>query len=163
MTRDDVIRGTAKHIRRVGTLLAEFTWEITTRAIHHDMSKWTEKEWPLFEVATPKLASLTYGSEEYKEALESIAPALAHHYANNPHHPEHTGDIRNMSLVDLLEMLADWKAAGERHENGSMAASLKTNKERFSIPHDVHVLLVNTALDRAWISYDDAVQLRMNR
>jgi hypothetical protein len=56
----------------------------------HDASKWSPEEWPAFEEATPKLAGMTYGSDEYKAALASIKPALKHHYAENSHHPEHS-------------------------------------------------------------------------
>lgn len=89
MTRDDVIRSTAAHIRRVGALLVDAAARLTQRAVNHDASKWSPEEWPAFEVATPKLAGLTYGSDEYKAALASIKPALANHYRENSHHPEH--------------------------------------------------------------------------
>ena len=46
-------------------------------------------------------------------------PAIDHHYANNRHHPEHwPNGINDMTLMDLIEMLADWKAATARNKNG---------------------------------------------
>lgn len=154
MTRDDVIRDTAKHIRRVGSLIVNTTHALLQRAVHHDASKWSPAEWPAFEAATPKLAGLTYGSDEYKAALASIKPAIKAHYAANPHHPEyHKEGIAGMSLLDLIEMLADWKAAGERHADGSLSASIDINAERFGIQPQLVQILRNTALEMGWIDH----------
>lgn len=178
MTRDDVIRSTAAHIRRVGELLVEQSAELSRRAVVHDASKWSPEEWPAFEEATPKLAGMTYGSDEYKAALASIRPALKHHYAENSHHPEHfperslcvqcgqseakpctcggprqrdPGGVNSMTLADLLEMLCDWKAAGERHADGSIIRSLEHNRERFQIGPQLMRILENTAKAAGWV------------
>jgi hypothetical protein len=148
MTRDDVMRSTAAHIRRVGELLVQASADLAHRAVHHDASKWSEEEWPAFESATPKLAAMTYGSEEYKAALQEIKPALAHHYGANQHHPEYFGgDWAAMSLLDLIEMLCDWKAASERHEDGSLERSITINQERFGYSDHMRRILWNTAVD----------------
>jgi hypothetical protein len=153
MTRDDVIRSTAAHIRRVGELLVEQSADLARRAVVHDASKWSPEEWPAFEEATPKLAGLTYGSEEYKASLRSIKPAIAHHNANNRHHPEHHPDgVSGMTLADLLEMLCDWKAATERHNDGSIVKSLAHNRERFGISEQLEKILTNTAKAAGWIT-----------
>ena len=153
MTRDDVIRSTASHIRRVGELVADCTHDLTKRAVVHDASKWSAEEWPYFEEATPKLAGLTYGTPEYKASLQSIRPAIDHHNAANAHHPEHHADgINGMSLLDLLEMLCDWKAAGERHaDGGCIVRSLTHNRERFGITPQLEQVLLNTAKQLGWI------------
>lgn len=145
MTRDDVIRSTALHIRRVGVLMGNRISDLAFRVVSHDKSKWSEEEWPAFEAATPQLASLTYGSEEYKQALASIKPALDNHYAENSHHPEHFGNgINGMQLLDLVEMLCDWKAATERHDDGDIRRSLEINAERFGIDPQLKQILSNS-------------------
>lgn len=153
MTRDDVIRSTATHIRRVGSLLAEVVYKLTVRGVVHDASKWSENEWPAFEAATPLLADLTYGTPEYKASLDSIRPAVDHHQAHNTHHPEFyvANGIEGMSLLDLMEMLADWKAAGERNKDGCLMKSLLHNKDRFEISPQLFEILVNTAREMGWI------------
>lgn len=152
MTRDDVIRSTASHIRRVGELLVEQANDLCKRAVAHDASKWSPEEWPAFESATPKLASLTYGSDEYKASLREIKPAVTHHQASNSHHPEfYANGVDGMTLADLMEMLCDWKAAGERHGNGSMAGSLAHNKDRFNIGPQLLSILSNTAAANGWL------------
>ena len=152
MNRDEVIRSTAQHIRRVGELMIREALEIAQRAVHHDATKWSEQEWPLIEKSTPQLSSLTYGTEEYKEALSSIRPALDHHYANNSHHPEfHNQGVNDMTLLDLVEMLCDWKAATERHDDGDIKKSLQHNKERFAISDQLNKILENTCKKNGWI------------
>lgn len=152
MTRDDVIRSTAAHIRRVGELVADATANLTKRAVVHDASKWSEEEWPAFEEATPKLADLVYGSDEYRASLAAIKPAIKHHQGSNSHHPEfYDNGIDGMSLLDLMEMLCDWKAAGERHTTGNIVASLEHNRERFAISDQLYSILMNTAKEMGWI------------
>jgi hypothetical protein len=36
-----------------------------------------------------------------------------------------------MSLLDVIEMLCDWKAAGMRHEDASTEKSIQHNQGRF--------------------------------
>lgn len=129
---------------------------LAQRAVHHDASKWSEEEWPSFEEATPRLAGLKYGSEEYRENLRAIKPAIAHHQANNSHHPEfYPNGIDGMSLLDLVEMLCDWKAAGERSETGSIKASLDHNREKFGMSDQLYNILMNTVREMGWPMVND--------
>ena len=109
---------TLKHISEVRILLAQVIVELQNRITTHDKSKLEAPEKEIFDRVTPKLRTLTYGSPEYHASLEEMGPALDHHYSVNSHHPEHHEDgIHGMSLVDLIEMLADWKAATLRHDD----------------------------------------------
>ena len=73
-----------------------------------------------FDEYTPKLKHSTYGTDEYKGFLAGMGAGLEHHYAHNRHHPEHhAGGVHGMNLVDLIEMLADWKAAGNVTRTGA--------------------------------------------
>lgn len=53
--------------------------------------------------------------------------------------------INAMTLIDLVEMFCDWKAAGLRHEDGNIYRSLEINKERFGIGDQLTQILKNTA------------------
>lgn len=148
----DAMRETAKHIRRVQHLMNEAMVALLVRAAEHDASKWSSEEWPYFAEATSRLRGLTYGSAEYRDSLDSIRPGVEHHTHTNSHHPEcHARGIVGMSLLDLLEMLADWKAAGERHADGSLTKSLTHNAERFEIPDALAAVLRNTAVELGWL------------
>ena len=50
-----------------------------------------------------------------------------------------------MNLIDLCELIADWKAASERHNNGNLIKSIEINAERFQIDDQLKQILLNTA------------------
>lgn len=148
----EAMRETANHIRVVQGRLFEIVGLILNRARHHDKSKWSEEEWPYFADATANLRGLTYGSPEYQKSMDSLRPAIEHHHSKNAHHPEfHPNGILGMSLIDLIEMLADWKAATERHADGDLASSIRFNIDRFKIPPSIANQLWNTATELGWL------------
>lgn len=141
----DSTKDTLLHIKRVNTLLLQFSQELITRAITHDESKLHEPEKPLFDKMTPLLKDLTYGSEAYKKSLAELTPALDHHYAHNRHHPEHyEHGIDDFTLADLVEMFFDWKAASERHTDGNILKSIEINKKRFGLSEQLCKIFKNT-------------------
>jgi len=152
MTDYDSTVDTLKHSRRVAELLAPLAAELVQRGIQHDRSKTEEPELGVFNEYTPKLKHSTYGSDEYKGFLAGMGEGLAHHYSANRHHPEHfTDGIDGMTLVDLLEVLADWKAATERHTDGDLARSLEIQRQRFGIGDQLWRILTNTAGFYGWL------------
>jgi len=135
-----------KHIENVYKILKGASDKLIWRGMHHDVSKLEPPEKEANDIWVPKLENSTYGSEEYKNFLKEMKPALDHHYKLNKHHPEHFKDgILDMTLLDLLEMLADWKAATLRHKDGSLKRSFEINSKRFNIPESLLKILVNTA------------------
>jgi len=139
--------GILKHIFRVRHHIFKVTGELQERAYNHDKSKLSKQELPSFTQFTTKLKGLTYGSYEYNKSLEGLKPALDHHYANNRHHPEFhgTAGINGMNIIDLVEMLCDWKAAGERHnDGGDLKVSIQKSKERFGISDQLEQILYNS-------------------
>jgi hypothetical protein len=148
----DSTQETEAHIKRVVDLLTDCLDNIARRQDAHDVSKLLSPEKECFDEVTGTLKALTYGSDEYRAALARLKPALDHHYAHNSHHPEHyPSGVNGMSLLDLIEMLCDWKAAGERHADGSMERSLRLNRERFKISDQLQDVLINTAAELGWI------------
>lgn len=142
---------TLEHIGKVQARIEEVCNHLTVRAANHDLSKLAEPEKSGFDMLTFKLAELTYGSDEYRAVLKEGKPTIDHHYAHNTHHPEHwTNGIAGMSLLDVIEMLCDWKAASERTKQGSIAASLTHNKERFGISDQLAAILENTVKELGW-------------
>lgn len=153
MSDYDSTLDTLKHSRRVDELLLELVAGILGRVTRHDESKMYPPEKDTFDEYSPKLKESTYGSGEYKGYLAEMQKALEHHYSNNRHHPEHyPNGVAGMTLVDLAEMLADWKAAGERHANGSLAESLRIQKDRFALSDQLLAILENTARASGWMN-----------
>lgn len=135
--------------------------DLVVRRELHDASKLESPEVEIFDEFTPKLQEIEYGSPEYEACRQAMGEALEHHYANNSHHPEHyENGIRGMTLMDLIEMIVDWKAASERHRKPAPAApgrpdaprydnnfarSIEINKERFGYSDELAEILTNTA------------------
>jgi len=164
-----------KHIQTVQRLLGRCIRNLMLRGEVHDASRLESPEAEIFEVATEKLAGLTYGSDEYKAALAEMKPALDHHYANNRHHPEFHARLEcggcfkkfpdgwekccdacgynvwprspcvdKMTLLDLVEMLCDWKAATMRHRDGDIRRSVEINQSRFGYGDELKQIFLNT-------------------
>ena len=116
--------------------------------MRHDDSKWSAEEWPDYEKTIPKFAGVKYGTEEYKDVVSEMRDAVDHHKHVNRHHPEfHPSGVEGMTLMDLLEMLCDWKAAGERTNEGGLLKSLEYNRKRFGIGSQLYQVLYLTAVD----------------
>lgn len=178
------LRLVAEHIYRVQHWMAKASKNLIDRMVKHDESKYSDAERPLV-LGKPRLDKLDYTSEEYKSALEMVKPALEHHYKNNRHHPEHysvwecgacftqyssdigrcpkcfynvwkqDSQIEEMTLFDLLEMLCDWKAAGEMSKDGSITKSIDWGEKRFNIPPALVKVLYNTACEMGWVVKDE--------
>ena len=137
---------TFRHIERVRNLLNLCIQDLLRRGELHDQTKLEPPEVALFAEYTPKLAGCTYGSDEYKQYLAAIKPALDHHYAHCRHHPEHhKNGVNDMNLLDLVEMLCDWKAASERHNDGNIRKSIEINANRFGVSPQLVRIFENTA------------------
>ena len=124
---------------------------LMVRAVEHDASKFCRDEFDTFAMVTPKLRGMTYGSEEYNASLAEMKTCLDHHYSNNTHHPEHhRGGFWDMTLLDWIEMLADWKAATQRHADGDLYRSIDQNAKRFGYDENMIAVLKKTARSMGW-------------
>ena len=86
----------------------------------HDESKYMDIEFEPYRLRF-------YPTEEENEYLKSgdakiqqqqdFETAWTHHYKNNPHHPKYwvqdDGNIKDMELVYIIEMLCDWLSFGD--------------------------------------------------
>jgi len=185
---------TYKHIATVRGFIQQVVKNLISRGEAHDLSKLESPEKEIFDEFTPKLATSTYGSEEYTGYLVAMKPALDHHYRKNSHHPEHyrwrcgvcerrcndaeweiapqgpndsglrycpdccrhgmiyeawlksetDKGLNGMSLLDLVEMLCDWKAATMRHNDGDILRSVEINQKRFGYSDELKSILLNT-------------------
>jgi len=137
---------TLRHIETVRNYLNVCIRELLTRAERHDQSKLESPEMEMFDEWTAKLRTSTYNSPEYLEFRKELKPVLDHHYAHNRHHPEHfKNGIKDMTLIDLVEMLMDWKASSMRHNDGNILKSIEVNQERFEYSDELRRILENTA------------------
>jgi hypothetical protein len=114
-------RRTNEHIERVGRCLlaveevTEYAGQLAERAKIHDASKFESTEripyiW-LTEFYRCKRDSDPFA---YPDGMKPrVRDAIAHHMANNRHHPEFHADPNHMTEVDLIEMVCDWTAMAQ--------------------------------------------------
>jgi len=136
---------TIKHILQVGDYINKIAMLLIGRIYEHDRSKLQEPELQFFDAYPSRLAGSTYGSDEYKQFLKELEPALKHHYKANRHHPEHfKNGIREMTLIDIVEMFCDWYASTKRHDDGDIMRSIKIGQKRFDYSDDLKAIFENT-------------------
>lgn len=79
-----------------------------------------------------------------------LCPKCSAHGAIYESALEPASGIYGMSLLDLIEMLADWKAAGMRHANGNITQSLEINRKRFGMSDQIFMVFQNTVKELDW-------------
>ena len=142
---------TYKHIQDVQKCVFTIIGKLSKRAMLHDASKLEDPEKEFWDKYTPLLENMEYNSPEYKASLEALKPCLAHHYAKNSHHPEHYPEgVNDMTLLDIIEMFCDWKAATARMNDGNIRQSLETNKTRFRMSPQLYKIFENTIKELSW-------------
>jgi hypothetical protein len=119
--------------------------ELDERAIQHDKSKLEDPEKPYFDIWTPRIQEAGLGSDLYKYFLEQLKPALIHHYRVNRHHFQHFGNgINGMTITDLSEVLWDWNATCDRHEDGNIYYSIDYLSKEHGYSKEMVKVLSNT-------------------
>ena len=151
-TELDVLCDTILHIGEVQENLEIIATELRQRGISHDRTKLQEFEFDAFVSTRPKFKLVNYGSPEYQECVDAIKPAVDHHYANNRHHTGfHKAGINGMNLIDLLEMIADWRAAARRSPDKTLKDTLDYAFKKYQIDEQLGKIITNTLKDLLWI------------
>lgn len=136
-----------EHRLRLMKYLVRFIVNLNERAVIHDESKLGPNELEDYTKAMESFSANPFGTEGYDEIRKNIQKSVEHHYANNRHHPEHfQNGINGMDLVDILEMVADWKSASENSLGGNfdMMKSITTLSEKYGISPQLTQIIVNT-------------------
>jgi hypothetical protein len=132
------------HIHQVRDNIDVFVAEMLRRGRVHDASKFSDVEKPRLDEVLPLLQGVAYGSPAWEEVINRAAPALAHHFRHNSHHPEHHGNagIAGMDLFDVVEMVCDWMAAARR--NPADGVKVAYNVAKFGIEPQMAAIIENT-------------------
>jgi len=148
----DFLCDTLLHISEVKENLEEFASELRKRGEAHDRTKLQQLEFNGFVSTREKFKKANYGSHEYQECIELTKPAVEHHYKNNRHHTGfHKNGINDMNLVDIVEMVADWKAAARRSPDKKLIDTLDYAKKKYEIDDQLFKIIQNTLNDLKWI------------
>jgi hypothetical protein len=138
---------TYEHIAHVQRYLGNVIADLQRRALVHDASKLESPERDGYDELGWRLRGQEWGSEGYRAALSEMRPVIDHHFARNAHHPEHyPSGIQGMNLLDLVEMLCDWKGAGMRSPGttSSLRKSIEASQERFGYSDELMEIFLNT-------------------
>ena len=141
-TRDLLLRFNV-HTRSIRTNLAKITSDLTRRASVHDDLKLGDDQLDRYIARHQEIHPLPYDAPERKEVEAKYKDLIEAHHKQYRHHPEHfEHGIDDMNLVDVIEMLCDWAAAGADIEK-----SLKVNEKKYSVSPQLMKLLKNTIRD----------------
>jgi hypothetical protein len=148
----DSTKDTKEHIWNVQGFISQIQSGLERRSVVHDASKLQEPEKSMYDEYKPKIRQAEiefgYGSKEYEGVLAKMGEVLQHHFGANSHHPEHyPNGINGMSLLDLFEALADWKAASIQYKT---PLNLEANRKRFGISDQLFEILQNTVKELGW-------------
>lgn len=122
-----------RHINLVRFNLNKIAHRLKEKATVHDSSKYSIDEFEGFKEINRIAREHPFGSKEYKDSIKNNQ-AVALHYSRNTHHPEHYQDgIDGMNLLDIIEMVADWKAASDTYGLTTFKESLEIQKGRYKL------------------------------
>jgi len=124
---------THKHIEQVQAFMNMLIGVLHQSALDHDHSKFEEPERSAYAVTIPKLAGLSYGTEEHRAVLRQMQPAIRHHQEANSHHPEYHHGVAG-----------DWKAASLRGGD-DFKKTLEISLARFECDDQLSSIIKNTA------------------
>lgn len=149
----DFLCDTLLHIGEVQENLEVISSKLKQRGLAHDRTKLQELEFDGFVSTREKFKKANYGSPEYQECIELTKPAVEHHYANNRHHTGfHKNGIDDMTLIDIIEMIADWRAAARRSPDKTLEDTLDYAIKKYKIEPQLAKVIIKTLEQLDWIS-----------
>jgi len=128
---------------------------LVNRGDLHDIDKFEEAMFEDFYLNIPKFTNVSFGEIEWENAMESIK-TMNNHYAVSPHHIQHyPNGINGVNLIDLLEMIVDWKSANNAYGDVKLSEALIIQKKRFGIDDQLYKIIVNTAKILGYLEEED--------
>ena len=144
----DFLTDTLIHISEVQEELEKFCHELKVRGIKHDRSKLQEPEFSIFVSTREQFKKANYGTPEYAAVAEIASSAVDHHYKNNRHHTKyHPDGVYSMNLIDIIELICDWKVASRRSPDKTFEDSLEECFKRYNIVGQLKKVVLNTLRD----------------
>ena len=123
-----------RHRETVAEFLHNLSDYFRARAREHDQSKLMFDEFEGFARINRVARNHAYGTKEYEESMASEKEpggAIHLHFSRNAHHPEFHDSPKDMGLLDLMELVIDWKAATLTYGTNTLAESMPVQRKRF--------------------------------
>ena len=133
------------HIEGVKNYLKVISILLDSRGLMHDSTKKSDEEYNYYKMANSVNRNDFKTYEEYLDYVKpTLNKGLKHHYENNRHHPEyHKNGVDDMNLIDILEMVADWKISIE--QNGkNVEEEIQYNFKKYNISEQLQKIILNT-------------------
>ncbi len=151
-TELDFLCETILHVSEVSENMEVIASELRKRGIAHDRTKFQSLEFDAFVSTREQFKKANYGTPEYQACVDAVKPAVDHHHQNNQHHTGfHPNGVSDMSLIDLAEMVADWKAAERRSPDKKLVDTLDYAFNKYGIGEQLGRILKNTLMSFGWI------------
>lgn len=132
--RELFVARTLKHIAMVRKNLEKFEnyqglsiADLRIRGEIHDQSKFSAEEIEAYTYLNWSYHTQTPISQEHRDL---ISQGLKTHALQNLHHPEAHNNVNDMSLLDLVEMIADWTAIAQENGKKSCLTWAQENLEK---------------------------------
>lgn len=109
--------------------------ELLKRATIHDNSKLEDEELEALSKISEDKSSLKDANEKLTDFKKK---AIELHWKNNRHHPEFFSDVKNMSELDILEMVCDWYARSIQYNTNLIEFCETRQENRFHFPKDIY-------------------------
>lgn len=133
-----------RHREVVADFLHNFSDYFRARAREHDQTKLRFDEFEGFARINKVARNHAFGTPEYDASMEEAKKpggCIHLHFSRNAHHPEFHDSEKDMGLLDLMEMVMDWKAASMTYGTNTLAESLPIQLERHDFdPWQVRVI-----------------------
>jgi hypothetical protein len=157
----DSAQDTHEHRGKVRDMLNLPIHNLLRRGAVHDLSRFDPEEKPIYDAVLPELRSATPGTPEHSAIQGRLAPALRHHYSVNSHHPEYySNGVSGMTLLDMIEMLCDLKAATMRPGSRTLAHALELAIKKHKISQEVAGILRHTAVEFFWTTFEELTDVQ---
>jgi len=142
------------HSSEVSENLEVFSSELRKRGLAHDRTKFQSFEFDRFLSGWEDFKKTDYGTEKYNESPDKVTEAREHHHENNRHHVGfYENGVEGMNLIDVLEMLSDWKAAARRSPNLNLEQTLDKAFDLYGIKDEqLRKVILNTFKYLGWVS-----------
>jgi len=147
----EVLMDTIIHVSEVNENLQDIIQDLSKRGISHDRTKFQDPEYSMFCSTRPEFKKANFGTPEYEAVTKKAQVAVNHHYKHNRHHTGfHENGVKDMNLMDLLEMLADWKAASRRSPDLTFEDSLPRAFKKYNMDEALQQAIRNTIKYLEW-------------
>lgn len=141
---DKRLKKVKDHKKDVMNLINLIIIELHNRKNVHDDSSLDPSEVEVLAYYSDFIKEDSYINEETLTYMKEIKNVLNIHFQKNRHHPEHfKNGIKDMNLIDIIEMLCDWKTTMAEDED--IISVIKKNKKIYKFSDDLMNILINTA------------------